>query len=595
MTTMKKIASYGAAIVLALFTVFTGIAGALALFSYQDKRQQRTQPAAVQTVFSSTVPEKTRPRSDHGHFQPAQSDTNRRRFASADKQPQKSKVRRATLVFIGDLMANKGQLVGARRTVNNTTIYDFSPSFTVIAPYLKSADLAIANLETTLSGPESGYTGPPQFNTPDSYAIVLKNAGIDLLNTANNHCMDRMVPGLIRTKTLLRKLGFKPFGTRVSAADSGTVVTEVNGIRFAFAGYTFSTNGITVPPGQSWAVPYINEVRFRRDAAALRHKADIVVAVPHLGVECVPLPPNNVRITLHKMLDAGFDWVIASHPHVVQPFERFNLKPLSPSKTPRQGIIAWSLGNFISSARSKPTDIGSMLFINVEKTGNKPIRLVSAQVCPTWIQYRSDGQVRILPMAPALSNPARYQLGPADQFRLKEAYADFVTRILGQSLPPKLQTKFEIPLPGTGPNFFTPEKVAESIQTGKDRAAKIAAQKAAEEAKKRAFAGAVTKPGKSRATGTVSGQAKKLDRAKKAQTKQVPENPSNPLTQTQSAKPGRLLNPNHSRGVVIKPPETDSLRIPSKPIGSRSATKKQPVRQNLGPMTPDAFLTTHKK
>lgn len=66
--------------------------------------------------------------------------------------------------------------------------YDYSTYFEHIKDELLSADLLIGNLETPVGdGPYSGY---PMFNAPRELAAECKNAGFDILLTANNHSVD---------------------------------------------------------------------------------------------------------------------------------------------------------------------------------------------------------------------------------------------------------------------------------------------------------------------------------------------------------------------------------------------------------------------
>jgi poly-gamma-glutamate synthesis protein (capsule biosynthesis protein) len=57
----------------------------------------------------------------------------------------------------------------------------------------------IGNLETTLSGPETGYTGYPLFNAPDSLADAITKAGFNIISTTNNHSLDRGEKGVLKT------------------------------------------------------------------------------------------------------------------------------------------------------------------------------------------------------------------------------------------------------------------------------------------------------------------------------------------------------------------------------------------------------------
>ena len=85
--------------------------------------------------------------------------SHRSRTAEIDipSKPSLPEVRRARLVFAGDLMQHTPQLTAARTPEGD---FDFNASFDWVRERFRAADAAIVNLETTLS--ESGpYTGYP--------------------------------------------------------------------------------------------------------------------------------------------------------------------------------------------------------------------------------------------------------------------------------------------------------------------------------------------------------------------------------------------------------------------------------------------------
>ena len=88
---------------------------------------------------------------------------------------------------IGDIMSHSANFKNAYDS--DSKKYDFSNVFKNIEDYIKDADISIGNLETTFSGEKRGYSGYPTFNTPDELATNLKDLGIDILSTANNHWM----------------------------------------------------------------------------------------------------------------------------------------------------------------------------------------------------------------------------------------------------------------------------------------------------------------------------------------------------------------------------------------------------------------------
>ena len=135
------------------------------------------------------------------------------------------------IVFGGDIMGHGPQINAARQADGS---YDYEPSFRYVRDYIQGADLAIANLEVTLAGPP--YTGYPQFSSPTALAAAARDAGFDILTTANNHCMDRGRAGLERTLRALDTLGIPHLGTyadTLSRMDHHPLMVDRCGIRLA--------------------------------------------------------------------------------------------------------------------------------------------------------------------------------------------------------------------------------------------------------------------------------------------------------------------------------------------------------------------------
>ncbi|MDY5019617.1 MAG: CapA family protein, partial [Sodaliphilus sp.] len=91
-----------------------------------------------------------------------------------------------TLLFAGDLMQHSQQIQMGRKADGT---YDYSLCFKYRKEEIERADVAIANFETTLGG--APYTGYPQFCSPDQFLIDSRDAGFDIMLTANNHVCDR--------------------------------------------------------------------------------------------------------------------------------------------------------------------------------------------------------------------------------------------------------------------------------------------------------------------------------------------------------------------------------------------------------------------
>ncbi|NLG85395.1 MAG: CapA family protein, partial [Firmicutes bacterium] len=223
----------------------------------------------------------------------------------------------ARLVAAGDIILHTPILNAARDAASSR--YDFRPIFTYLRPFFEEADLATAVLETTLGGPESGYTGYPRFNSPAEIAEALRWAGIDLVFTAHNHSLDRGVDGVWRTLEHLDRVGLLHVGTaRTPDPGARVVLREINGIRFAFLAYTTSTNGLSLPRGREWAVNLYRREQAAADVAlARRLGAEAIVSARHAGVEYQRQPSQEQRTIVEELLDLGVDVVLGSHPHVI--------------------------------------------------------------------------------------------------------------------------------------------------------------------------------------------------------------------------------------------------------------------------------------
>ena len=135
----------------------------------------------------------------------------------------------AELVFAGDAMQHTAQNTAAKQSDGT---YSFDECFASIAPYVQAADYAVVNLETPLGG--APYSGYPMFCAPDSYSMALKNAGFDLMLTANNHALDKRDKGAKRTLDVLDEQGLAHVGTYRNKADrekSLPLIKDINGFK----------------------------------------------------------------------------------------------------------------------------------------------------------------------------------------------------------------------------------------------------------------------------------------------------------------------------------------------------------------------------
>ncbi len=257
------------------------------------------------------------------------------------------------LLFAGDAMQHQGQLDAARCSDGS---YNYDECFSEIAPYIQAADYAVVNLETPLGG--KSYSGYPCFNSPDSYAVALKDAGFDMMLTANNHTLDRLDRGAHRTITVLDSLGVDHLGTyhdSKARSEALPLVKMIHGFNIGFLNYTYGTNGIAVKG--NLVVDYINRDKIKTDIAKLRDaKAEIIVTMVHWGEEYKLIQNSSQKSLADFLVDQGVDLIIGSHPHVIQPMEvRYS------EKYDKDVLIVYSLGNFISNMKTRDTRGGAIV------------------------------------------------------------------------------------------------------------------------------------------------------------------------------------------------------------------------------------------
>lgn len=337
----------------------------------------------------------------------------------------------ATLIAVGDVMAHMPQITGAYDKETNT--YSFAHYFTEIAPYLEG-DWVIANLETPLAGADLGFSGYPQFNAPVELADALKEAGFNIVTTANNHAMDRREKGVLRTLEALQQRDLLAVGTYASQeeADDILVVTK-NGISMAILAYTYGVNGIPIPEGKSYLVNLIDEEKIAADIQKARDLGvDVVTVALHMEGEYHRLPNDGQKKLTQFVIEAGADIILGSHPHVVQPYDIVEV--IDENGLPRQAIIIYSLGNFISNQgpprTAKYTDVGVIFNINITKHyPEEKIQFSVVEATATWVHRYTEGgkfRYRILPIEATLAakdDPdAQDPLLQAEHYNLLQAY-----------------------------------------------------------------------------------------------------------------------------------------------------------------------------
>ena len=331
-------------------------------------------------------------------------------------------LRTVTITAVGDLMCHQPETDYARVQPDS---FDFRPMFREVKNILSESDLTVGNLETTITGKESKFSGYPFFNSPKQFLEAIKDAGFDLLFTSNNHCLDRGKKGILNTITNLRSLGMNYVGTYESQTDRDSLrVFDINGIKLAVLSYTYGVNGNKIPKDGKYLVNVIDTLQIRNDLLAARSKnVDAIMVYYHFGEEYQREANAYQKEIVDFSIQHGADIIIGSHPHVIQPMKYFQTK----NENFREGFVAYSLGNFISNQRWRYSDCGVILKIKLTKNiFTNRVRISNISYLPTWVYKGKIDAYNRFVILPSDTN--RYKLpvylSKTDKLKLIQSYSD---------------------------------------------------------------------------------------------------------------------------------------------------------------------------
>lgn len=336
----------------------------------------------------------------------------------------------ATLAVCGDAMSHMPVTNDAWDAAQDR--YDYARIMAGAKSYVESADYAVVNLETTLSGgpPYSGY---PAFNSPDDMARDIKALGFDLCLTANNHSLDRGFSGLSRTLDVLDQTGLAHVGTSRTQeeCDSNIVVADVGGISVAFLGYAYGTNGIPVPKKHPYAINLFNtdyltslhtldRDRLTSDLEAAKAlEPDLIAVMIHWGLEYKTRQNQYQEEIADFLFQHGADIVLGGHSHVPQPME---LRTLPDG---RQGFVCYSLGNFISSQTKPLTNTTTVLTLELTRDNETgETQVTDYRYAPMYMLHREEGAVHRFELLDIHAALASEDTGASLKARLTQALED---------------------------------------------------------------------------------------------------------------------------------------------------------------------------
>lgn len=277
----------------------------------------------------------------------------------------------------------------------------FESLWNVAIPYIKTADIGYANLEGPMaqgmkrSGDDRVYSSFPYFNYRPGLAKALKNTGFDIVSTANNHILDRFSEGIDKTLKALDEAGLAHAGTRPRGSQQTWLyILNKKNFKIAFIACTEMTND---NPDDYKQVLYCYKKSHRawilNTITNIKHQVDAVIILPHWGEEYHHHPNADQIEFAHQVLDAGATAVIGSHPHVLQPLQKYI------TKDNRETLIMFSMGNFVSNQYAPDERSTIILFLGLTKTPQGTF-INGVRFLPMYMQNRSGRQnIHLTPLS----------------------------------------------------------------------------------------------------------------------------------------------------------------------------------------------------
>jgi poly-gamma-glutamate capsule biosynthesis protein CapA/YwtB (metallophosphatase superfamily) len=241
-----------------------------------------------------------------------------------------------------------------------------------VAPVLRRADFAVANLECAVSTRGLAVAGKQYtFRGTPAALRALPRAGLDAISVANNHSLDFGREAFLDTLGNARASGLAVVGGGRDLTEARrSALFSAGGLRIALLGYSdVRPLGFDASHGLAGTAPAFPEL-IDADVRAARGRADLVVVYFHWGVELATTQNARQRQLADVALAAGAAVVLGAHPHVLQPVERPD----------RFRLVAWSLGNFIFAANSPGTTSTGILLVHLALDGVRGARLVRARI-----------------------------------------------------------------------------------------------------------------------------------------------------------------------------------------------------------------------
>lgn len=253
--------------------------------------------------------------------------------------------------------------------------YNFDKMFEPVKEYIQNADITTANLEVIAGSEAVGVSSYPFFSAPVEILDTLKNLGVDIVNNATNHTLDFGSQGAHASIKALQDRKIMYVGSYDSWDDYNSMrIIEKNGMKIGFLSYCYGTNGNPIPEGEEYLMTLIDTKLIPLEIERIQNQVDASIVMIHNGEEYEYYPVESQLKVNQVALDAGANFILGGHPHVLEPFFREN---------EAQGGL-YSHGNFLSGQYQLDTKLGGISEYTFERDENGKVILGKIRFMPTY-------------------------------------------------------------------------------------------------------------------------------------------------------------------------------------------------------------------
>jgi poly-gamma-glutamate capsule biosynthesis protein CapA/YwtB (metallophosphatase superfamily) len=258
--------------------------------------------------------------------------------------------------------------------------------------HLAQYDLLVGNLETPIARTHRvprilpdvrSFNSPPELLTSFTHPREERNL-FSALSVANNHSLDQGAQGAYETLDFLREQHVPYSGMRkLPASERAWIVLETRGLRIGYYATTWGLNDTTRLRSPGLEVSHLPGIAPLGERAVdtseieavlaemKAEKIDFKIVSAHWGHEFEFYPDPAIMAVGRRIVQAGADLILGSHPHVIQPNEvcfvngaeddappEAGCHLTSPDGVKRKALIVYSLGNFLTAMYTPECEIG---------------------------------------------------------------------------------------------------------------------------------------------------------------------------------------------------------------------------------------------